>query len=276
LVRSSTSRLADETGSSLAEVSVAMVVLVLAVVPIVGMLEAGLRAATSSGEYDAARALANEKLEEVRALPYSRPGGVADSAVERYAPPGQPDVTLGLAVIVVVLIGVLAARLLAALRSDLESTTQANRGQRALHLADAGAQAAAAQLRADADPAHYDADDADNSGWAEVLSDGGPPGETLALNGGAASVTIRYPSPRGAPRSKETGGTRRRGSQPASPTTLAGTSSWPSPRGPSARRGARSRPSSTRRRPGIHARSSSGAGGRPTSRPSPPNFLTGP
>jgi hypothetical protein len=76
-------------------VSVAMVVLVLAVVPIVGMLEVGLRAATSSGEYDAARALANEKLEEVRALPYSRSGGVADSAVERYAPPGQPDVTEG-------------------------------------------------------------------------------------------------------------------------------------------------------------------------------------
>jgi hypothetical protein len=33
------------------------------------MLEAGLRAATSPGEYDSARALANEKLEEVRALP---------------------------------------------------------------------------------------------------------------------------------------------------------------------------------------------------------------
>ncbi len=60
-----------------------MVILVLAVVPLAGMLEAGLRAATSSVEYDAARALANDKLEEVRALPYSRPGGAADSAVER-------------------------------------------------------------------------------------------------------------------------------------------------------------------------------------------------
>jgi hypothetical protein len=76
------------------EVSVAMVVLVLAVVPLAGMLEAGLRAATSSGEYDAARALANERLEEVRALPYSRPGA-ADSAVERYAPPGPPAATEG-------------------------------------------------------------------------------------------------------------------------------------------------------------------------------------
>ena len=68
----------------------------------------------------------------------------------------ESGVALGLAVIVVVLIGVLAAGLLAVLRSDLEATARANGGQRALHLADAGAQAAAARLRADADPAHYD------------------------------------------------------------------------------------------------------------------------
>lgn len=84
-------RLADESGYSLVEVMVAMSVLALAVLPMVGMFEAGLRAATVSGDYDAARALANDRLEEVRALPYSRPGGAADSAVERYAPPGPPD-----------------------------------------------------------------------------------------------------------------------------------------------------------------------------------------
>lgn len=72
-----------------------MVVLTLAVLPVVGVLEAGLRAATASGELDAARALANEKLEEARALPYSRPGGARDSAVERYAPPGPPDAVEG-------------------------------------------------------------------------------------------------------------------------------------------------------------------------------------
>ena len=72
-----------------------MVVLTLAVLPTVGMLGAGLRAATASGELDAARALASEKLEEARALPYSRPGGAADSAVERYAPPGPPDAPEG-------------------------------------------------------------------------------------------------------------------------------------------------------------------------------------
>lgn len=88
-------RLARETGSSLVEVTVAMVVLTLAVLPLAGMLESGLRAATSPGEHDAARALANEKFEEVRALPYSRPGAAADSAVERYTPPGPPDTSEG-------------------------------------------------------------------------------------------------------------------------------------------------------------------------------------
>lgn len=68
-----------------------MTVLAVAIIPMVGMFEAGLRAATTSSDYDTARALANEKLEEVRALPYSEPGGAPNSAVERYAPPGPPD-----------------------------------------------------------------------------------------------------------------------------------------------------------------------------------------
>ena len=166
----------------------------------------------------------------------------------------ESGVALGLAVILVVLIGVLAAGLLAVLRSDLEATARANGGQRALHLADAGAQAAAARLRADADPAHYDADGADNSGWAHVPPDGGRPGETLTLEGGAASVTVRYLLPAGTAAQQRNGRTRRSRSPQASPTTPTGTSSWPSPRGPPARRGARSRSSSTRGRPGIRAR----------------------
>ncbi len=91
MVRSYTNKLADEAGSSLVEVLVAMTVLAIVIVPMVGMFEAGLRAATTSGDHDTARTLANEKLEEIRALPYSEPGGVSDSAVERYAPPGPPD-----------------------------------------------------------------------------------------------------------------------------------------------------------------------------------------
>jgi Tfp pilus assembly protein PilV len=83
LARSFIRRLGDASGYSLVEVTVAMVVLVLAVIPLVGVLEAGLRAATAGGRYDGARALAGEKVEAVRALPY-------DNAVERYAPPGPP------------------------------------------------------------------------------------------------------------------------------------------------------------------------------------------
>jgi len=178
----------------------------------------------------------------------------------------ESGVALGLAVIVVVLIGVLAAGLLGTLRSDLEATTQANRGQRALHLADAGAQAAAAQLRADADPAHYDADGSDNTRWAYVSPDGGPPGETLALDGGSAGVTIRYLIPARTAAQQGDGRYAPERVPAGLPDYPTGTSSWPPPRGPPARRGARWRSSSTRRRPAIRARSSSGAGGRPTSR----------
>lgn len=88
-------RLADESGASLVEVMVAVAVLALAVIPLVGMFEAGLRAVAASGDYDRARALANAQLEGVRALPYSKPGGAADSAVELHAPPGGPEVEEG-------------------------------------------------------------------------------------------------------------------------------------------------------------------------------------
>lgn len=104
----------------------------------------------------------------------------------------ETGAALGLAVILVVLIGVLAAGLLAVLRSDLEGVIQANRGQRALQMAEAGAQAAAARLRADATPEHYDADGADNSDWARVPPDGGAPGKTLDLDEDAATVTVAY------------------------------------------------------------------------------------
>lgn len=104
----------------------------------------------------------------------------------------ESGVALALAVIVVVLVGVLAAGFLAVVSSDLQSTIAANRGQRAFDLADAGAQAAAARLRADANPGHYDATAADNARWAHVSPDGAPPGETLVLENGPARVTVRY------------------------------------------------------------------------------------
>ncbi len=82
-------RAAPESGYSLVEVLAAIVILTLAILPLVGMFDAALRAAALGGNYDGARALANEKLEEVRALPYAEPGGAADSVTEKY-PPATP------------------------------------------------------------------------------------------------------------------------------------------------------------------------------------------
>ena len=80
-----------ESGYSLMEVMVAIMILAIAIIPMVGMFDAALRAAVASSNYDEARSLANEKLEGIRALPYERPGGAADSVVELY-PPATPVV----------------------------------------------------------------------------------------------------------------------------------------------------------------------------------------
>ena len=110
----------------------------------------------------------------------------------RHAWRDESGMALGLAVIVVVLIGVMAAGFLAVVRSDLESTVSVNRGQRAFDLADAGARAATAQLRSAPNPGHDDDDPDENSEWSYLPPDGGTPGKALELDGGAASVTIRY------------------------------------------------------------------------------------
>jgi hypothetical protein len=70
----------DELGYSMMEVLAAIIILSLAIVPMVGMFDAALRAAVLGSNYDNGRALATEKLEEAKALPY-------DSVVELY-PPG--------------------------------------------------------------------------------------------------------------------------------------------------------------------------------------------
>ncbi len=64
-------RLKNEAGYSLVEVMVAIMLLSIAIIPMVGMFDAGLRSASLGGNYDQARALANEKLEEAKALSFS-------------------------------------------------------------------------------------------------------------------------------------------------------------------------------------------------------------
>lgn len=86
--------LSDESGYSLVEVIVSVMLLSIAIIPMVGMFDAGLRAAVTGSNYDRARTLANSSMENVKALPYTKtnPAGVNDSVVELFAP-GSPGVT---------------------------------------------------------------------------------------------------------------------------------------------------------------------------------------
>ena len=105
----------------------------------------------------------------------------------------ESGVALALVVIMIVLIGVMAAGLLTIVRSDLEAVIEANQGERALSLADAGVQAARGQLRSDAEPEHYDTDRAENANWAYVApAPRATAGETLTLDDGSVRVRIQY------------------------------------------------------------------------------------
>jgi prepilin-type N-terminal cleavage/methylation domain-containing protein len=64
-------RLKQEAGYSLVEVMVAIMLLSIAIIPMVGMFDAGLRAATQGSSYDKARALANKQMETAKNLPYA-------------------------------------------------------------------------------------------------------------------------------------------------------------------------------------------------------------
>lgn len=50
---------------------VAIIILAIAIIPMVSMFDAGLKAAVLGGNYDTARTFANEKLEETKSLPFS-------------------------------------------------------------------------------------------------------------------------------------------------------------------------------------------------------------
>ncbi|CAN5697754.1 hypothetical protein BH24ACT22_BH24ACT22_19340 [soil metagenome] len=76
-------RFRNESGYSLIEVLVAIVILAVAILPMVGMFDAGLRASVVGSKYDRARVLANENIEKVRALEYEK-------ARADYPPNGTP------------------------------------------------------------------------------------------------------------------------------------------------------------------------------------------
>lgn len=67
----------------------------------------------------------------------------------------EGGVALGLAVIVVALVGVLAAGLLASIAADLDALMQVNRGRQASELAEAGIEVAKAHLADDPGTAYW-------------------------------------------------------------------------------------------------------------------------
>ncbi len=85
-----TERIKNEAGYSLVEVMVAIMLLGLAIIPMVSMFDAGLRAAVLGGNYDQARAIASEQLEEADALPFNNPDPAANSIEEIYPPGTRP------------------------------------------------------------------------------------------------------------------------------------------------------------------------------------------
>lgn len=112
----------------------------------------------------------------------------------------ESGVALGLAIIMIVLIGVMGAGLLTFVSRDLDAVVQVNQGQKAFELADAGVKAAGRQLTEDCESNsecadHYKAGTPTAIDWST--------GENLgALDGSAASpnsatVTIKHQSTSG-------------------------------------------------------------------------------
>lgn len=67
----------------------------------------------------------------------------------------ESGIAMGLAVVLVVVVGVMGAGLLVFVRNDLEAVVTVNQGQRAFEAADAGVQAAKSQLNEDSCPESY-------------------------------------------------------------------------------------------------------------------------
>jgi hypothetical protein len=106
----------------------------------------------------------------------------------------EDGVALGLAVILIVIVGVMGAGLLVFVRNDLEAVVEVNRGEKAFNIADAGVQAAKQQLLMDARRQHYDRDPTNDSTPEPRLGDDWSPqsgGVIRTFAGGKFNVTIQ-------------------------------------------------------------------------------------
>lgn len=110
----------------------------------------------------------------------------------------ESGIAMGLAVIMIVLVGVMGAGLLVFVRNDLQAVVEVNQGKKALDATDAAIQAAEAQLRINARPLKYNGTDADAEDLAWSYSKSG---KDITLAGNTANAKIQYliPVPNGDP-----------------------------------------------------------------------------
>jgi type II secretory pathway component PulK len=79
----------------------------------------------------------------------------------------ERGMALGLAIIVVVIVGVMGAGLLTFVATDLEAVVAVNRGEQAFELAEAGIEVAKAHLANDSSPADWSSEELPMAGMAE-------------------------------------------------------------------------------------------------------------
>lgn len=104
----------------------------------------------------------------------------------------ETGMTMGLAVIMIVLIGVMGAGLLTFVRTDLNAVVEVNQGQKAFEMADAGVEAAKQQLISEPDPKRYDNNDTLilDSAWAKSKG-----GANLSMDSSTVNVQIQSNTP---------------------------------------------------------------------------------
>ena len=124
--------------------------------------------------------------------------------------PEERGMALGLAIIVVVIVGVMGAGLLTFVATDLEAVVAVNRGEQAFELAEAGIEVAKAHLANDSSPADWSSGELRMAGMAE----------------GSVTVSVDYDESKSSRRSPQANtGRRAVRSKPPSPSQKARLSS---------------------------------------------------
>lgn len=94
----------------------------------------------------------------------------------------ESGIALGLAVIMIVLIGVMGAGLLVFVRNDLQAVVEVNTGQKAFDIADGGLAAAEQQMLSDVNRQHYDVDHTNDCDTEIRLEEDWSPSTTVYEN----------------------------------------------------------------------------------------------